>query len=72
MQLVWLETPTNPMLKVIDIRACADVVHRHPGVLLAVDNSFMSSYFQVCHLSQGSWRHLWKGIISDLLPRRPS
>ncbi|NWV55575.1 CGL lyase, partial [Daphoenositta chrysoptera] len=45
-QLVWLETPTNPTLKVIDIRACADVVHRHPGVLLAVDNSFMSAYFQ--------------------------
>uniref|UniRef100_A0A8D2P555 Cystathionine gamma-lyase n=1 Tax=Zosterops lateralis melanops TaxID=1220523 RepID=A0A8D2P555_ZOSLA len=49
-KLVWLETPTNPTLKVIDIQACADVVHRHPGVLLAVDNTFMSSYFQVCLL----------------------
>uniref|UniRef100_A0A8C3TR94 Cystathionine gamma-lyase n=1 Tax=Catharus ustulatus TaxID=91951 RepID=A0A8C3TR94_CATUS len=48
-KLVWLETPTNPMLKVIDIKACAEVVRRHPGVLLAVDNSFMSAYFQVCH-----------------------
>uniref|UniRef100_U3KF11 Cystathionine gamma-lyase n=1 Tax=Ficedula albicollis TaxID=59894 RepID=U3KF11_FICAL len=45
-KLVWLETPTNPTLKVIDIKACADVVRRHPGVLLAVDNSFMSAYFQ--------------------------
>ncbi|XP_017596133.1 PREDICTED: cystathionine gamma-lyase-like, partial [Corvus brachyrhynchos] len=45
-KLVWLETPTNPTLKVIDIRACADVVHRYPGVLLAVDNSLMSPYFQ--------------------------
>ncbi|NXV67194.1 CGL lyase, partial [Molothrus ater] len=45
-KLVWLETPTNPTLKVIDIKACADIVHRHPGVLLAVDNSFMSAYFQ--------------------------
>ncbi|XP_071291739.1 cystathionine gamma-lyase-like [Agelaius tricolor] len=45
-RLVWLETPTNPTLKVIDIKACADTVHRHPGVLLAVDNSFMSPYFQ--------------------------
>ncbi|XP_041254278.1 cystathionine gamma-lyase-like [Onychostruthus taczanowskii] len=45
-KLVWLETPTNPTLKVIDIRACADIVRRHPGVLLAVDNSFMSAYFQ--------------------------
>ncbi|RLV85294.1 hypothetical protein DV515_00016119 [Chloebia gouldiae] len=45
-KLVWLETPTNPTLKVVDIKACADIVHRHPGVLLAVDNSFMSAYFQ--------------------------
>ncbi|CAN8217133.1 unnamed protein product [Coccothraustes coccothraustes] len=45
-KLVWLETPTNPTLKVVDIKACADIVHRHPGVLLAVDNSFMSPYFQ--------------------------
>ncbi|NWZ95095.1 CGL lyase, partial [Nesospiza acunhae] len=45
-KLVWLETPTNPTLKVIDIKACADIVRRHPGVLLAVDNSFMSAYFQ--------------------------
>ncbi|NWT17607.1 CGL lyase, partial [Vireo altiloquus] len=44
--LVWLETLTNPMLKVINIRACSDVAHRHPGVLVAVDNSFMSPYFQ--------------------------
>ncbi|NXB60129.1 CGL lyase, partial [Struthidea cinerea] len=45
-KLVWLETPTNPTLKVIDIRACADMAHRYPGVLVAVDNSFMSPYFQ--------------------------
>ncbi|NWV30914.1 CGL lyase, partial [Grantiella picta] len=45
-KLVWLETPTNPMLKVVDIQTCAYVVHRHPGVLLAVDNSFMSPYLQ--------------------------
>ncbi|NWW25636.1 CGL lyase, partial [Falcunculus frontatus] len=45
-KLVWLETPTNPTLTVIDIRACAEVAHRHPGVLVAVDNSFMSPYFQ--------------------------
>ncbi|NWW82505.1 CGL lyase, partial [Climacteris rufus] len=45
-KLVWIETPTNPTLKVIDIRACAHVVHKHKDVLLAVDNSFMSPYFQ--------------------------
>ncbi|NWY92304.1 CGL lyase, partial [Loxia curvirostra] len=63
-KLVWLETPTNPMLKVIDIKACADIVHRHPGVLLAVDNSFMSAYFQVCHLPQGRW--IGKGMGKEL------
>ncbi|XP_058698532.1 cystathionine gamma-lyase-like [Poecile atricapillus] len=46
-KLVWLESPTNPTLKVIDIQACADVAHRkQKGVLVAVDNSFMSPYFQ--------------------------
>lgn len=47
LQLVWIETPTNPTLKVIDIQGCADVIHKHKDILLAVDNSFMSAYFQV-------------------------
>uniref|UniRef100_A0ABM5G8C1 Cystathionine gamma-lyase n=1 Tax=Pogona vitticeps TaxID=103695 RepID=A0ABM5G8C1_9SAUR len=45
-KLVWIETPTNPMLKVVDIQACAKVVHKHEGLILAVDNTFMSAYFQ--------------------------
>ncbi|XP_054835553.1 cystathionine gamma-lyase-like [Eublepharis macularius] len=45
-KLVWIETPTNPMMKVIDIQGCADIVHQHKGILLAVDNTFMSAYFQ--------------------------
>nr|XP_034980020.1 cystathionine gamma-lyase isoform X2 [Zootoca vivipara] len=45
-KLVWIETPTNPMLKVVDIQGCADIVHKHKGVILAVDNTFMSAYFQ--------------------------
>ncbi|XP_072199166.1 cystathionine gamma-lyase isoform X2 [Excalfactoria chinensis] len=45
-KLVWIETPTNPTLKVIDIQGCADVVRKHKDILLAVDNSFMSPYFQ--------------------------
>ena len=44
-KLVWLETPTNPMLKISDIRAIADVC-KDKGVLLGVDNTFMSPYFQ--------------------------
>ena len=44
-RLVWIETPTNPLLKLIDIAAVARLAHAH-GALLAVDNTFMSPYFQ--------------------------
>ena len=38
-RLVWVETPTNPMLKIVDIAAAAEVAHAR-GALLAVDNTF--------------------------------
>jgi cystathionine gamma-lyase len=44
-KLVWIETPTNPMLKLCDIAAVASVC-RDKGILLAVDNTFMTPYFQ--------------------------
>ncbi len=44
-KLVWIETPTNPMLKIVDIAAVAAVC-KAKGVLLAVDNTFMTPYFQ--------------------------
>ncbi|MCB0356114.1 MAG: cystathionine gamma-synthase [Bdellovibrionales bacterium] len=44
-KLVWLETPTNPMLKISDIRAIAAQTQAK-NILLAVDNTFMSPYFQ--------------------------
>lgn len=44
-RLVWIETPTNPLLKLIDIEAVARIAHDR-GALLAVDNTFMSPYFQ--------------------------
>ncbi|HEX2184709.1 MAG TPA: aminotransferase class I/II-fold pyridoxal phosphate-dependent enzyme [Chloroflexota bacterium] len=44
-RLLWLETPTNPTLKIVDVAACAAVVHRR-GALVAVDNSIASPYFQ--------------------------
>ena len=44
-KLVWFETPTNPLLSVIDIEMVARVAHEH-GALCAVDNTFMSPYFQ--------------------------
>jgi len=43
--LVWVETPTNPMLNIADIPAIADVAHQ-AGALLVVDNTFASPYLQ--------------------------
>lgn len=44
-RLIWLETPTNPMLNIIDIAACAAIA-KEKGILLAVDNTFASPYLQ--------------------------
>ncbi len=43
--LVWTETPSNPLLKVTDIAAVADLAHR-AGALLVVDSTFASPYLQ--------------------------
>lgn len=44
-KIVWLETPTNPNLKLFDIAAVAEVTKKH-GLIFVVDNTFMSPYFQ--------------------------
>ncbi len=44
-KLVWLETPTNPVLKISDIKTISQIAH-DKNVLVAVDNTFMSPYFQ--------------------------
>jgi cystathionine beta-lyase/cystathionine gamma-synthase len=44
-RIVWLETPTNPMLNVVDIRAAADAAHE-VGAIVVVDNTFASPYLQ--------------------------
>ena len=44
-KLVWVETPTNPMLKLVDLAAVAEVCKRR-GVLFAVDNTFMTPFNQ--------------------------
>lgn len=44
-KMIWLETPTNPLLNLADIAAIADIAHRHQ-LLLVVDNTFASPYFQ--------------------------
>jgi len=46
-RLVWLETPTNPMLRITDIKAVAEIVHAHENKpMLVVDNTFATPYLQ--------------------------
>src|ERR1022692_2543419 len=44
-RVVWIETPTNPLLSIADISALAEIAHAE-GALLAVDNTFASPYLQ--------------------------
>ena len=44
-RLVWIESPSNPLLKLSDIKAIAELSHKH-GLILVVDNTFLSPYFQ--------------------------
>lgn len=44
-KLIWSETPTNPMLNIIDIKAVSDIAKKH-NVLFAVDNTFATPYLQ--------------------------
>lgn len=46
--MVWFETPSNPLLKVIDVKALVNVVKNiSKEITVVVDNTFMSPYFQV-------------------------
>ena len=44
-KLIWIETPTNPTMQIVDIAAVAEIAKAH-NVLLAVDNTFASPYLQ--------------------------
>ena len=44
-KLIWIETPTNPMMNIIDIKAIVSLV-KGEDILVAVDNTFASSYIQ--------------------------
>ncbi|WP_432412125.1 cystathionine gamma-synthase [Rasiella sp. SM2506] len=44
-KLIWVETPTNPMMNIIDIKTAASLAKKH-AVLLAVDNTFATPYLQ--------------------------
>ena len=43
--MIWIETPTNPLLDIIDLRAIAAMA-REAGAITAVDNTFASPYCQ--------------------------
>ena len=44
-KLIWIETPTNPMLNIVDIQAVCAIARKH-GVMTCVDNTFASPYLQ--------------------------
>lgn len=44
-KMIWLETPTNPMMNILDIKLISEVARAH-GVLVAVDNTFATPYLQ--------------------------
>lgn len=44
-KLIWLESPTNPMMNIIDIQAVSDIAKKH-NILLGVDNTFATPYLQ--------------------------
>ena len=44
-KLVWVETPTNPMMNIIDIKAIAEITKKHK-IMLGVDNTFATPYLQ--------------------------
>lgn len=44
-KLIWLETPSNPLMNIIDIKACVDMAKKQ-NIIVAVDNTFASPYLQ--------------------------
>ena len=44
-KMIWVETPTNPLLNIIDIKGCADIAKKH-NLILVADNTFATPYLQ--------------------------
>ncbi len=44
-KMLYIETPANPTMDITDLKACADIAHKH-GIILVVDNTFCSPYLQ--------------------------
>lgn len=48
--MVWLESPTNPLLKVADVPHLVKLIKAYKkDIILIVDNTFLTPYFQVSH-----------------------
>jgi len=45
-KLLWVETPTNPTMKIVDIEGACKIAHKHKDIIVVTDNTFMSPYFQ--------------------------
>ena len=46
-QMIWLETPTNPLMQIVDISAVCKVARTQKDIIVVVDNTFATAYFQV-------------------------
>lgn len=44
--MVWIENPTNPLMTVFDVKAISKICKQHPDILLVLDNTFLTAYFQ--------------------------
>lgn len=48
LQLVWMESPTNPCMRVADLKKISTIIHNiRKDIIIVVDNTFQTSYFQV-------------------------
>ena len=65
-RLVWIESPTNPLLNIVDIAAVAEAAHA-AGALLVVDNTFATPYLQTPLDARRGHRR----ALDDEVPRRP-
>ena len=46
--MIWIDTPSNPLLKIVDIKAiCEMAKKKNPNIIVVVDNTFATGYFQV-------------------------
>lgn len=44
--MIWIETPTNPLLKVVDIAVISKIAKARGNIIVVVDNTFLTSYLQ--------------------------